>query len=204
MKKQYDQKINYFEYSLNKSNSSRDQNLANIKLRQKNFDKVYKKDYPEQNIIFTGTLKAEQDVVIEKIIRDMNKHKYSLLSAPCIFGKTVMAIYLACKYKIKTLFLVNYISQENKIIDMVKSMTNLTGVGLIQKNKVDIDYPISVGIPQSLSRMDHIDEILQDFGMIVVTQDIPMGSTFFSRLCQKMTPKYCLIMRRAALKNNHH
>lgn len=162
------------------------------KLGPPEINKIETYHYPEQNIVFTGNLRPRQEEIIEKVVKGLDEHNGGLLLAQCGLGKTILAIYLACKYKLKTLFVVHKTFLKNQVIDRVKSTTNLKQVGIIQQKKVDVDHPFVVGMVQSLSKIDYDDEIFKDFGMIIIDEVHHMGAKNFSKLYQKISTKYML------------
>ena len=56
---------------------------------------------------FNGKLREVQQEPINAFIENVNKKKKlgGIISVPCGFGKTIMAIYVACYFKKKTLFI---------------------------------------------------------------------------------------------------
>jgi len=148
--------------------------------------------YPVQEMTFTGKLRPNQQIIVNKITEGFKKHRGGLLIAGCGSGKTNMAIYIACKYKLKTLFIVHKTFLKNQAINRIKSITNIKEVGIIQQKKVETDYPFVVGMVQSLSKIDYDDEIFKDFGMIIIDEVHHMGARNFSKVYQKMTAKYML------------
>lgn len=149
-------------------------------------------DYPKYNMKFTGKLRPRQEIIVGNILEGFDKQNGGLLIAGCGSGKTNMAIWLACHFKLKTLFIVHKNFLKNQFIDRVKSCTNVKKVGLIQRKKVDIDHPFVVGMVHSLAKIDYNDEIFKDFGMIIIDEVHHMGARNFSKVYQKMSAKYML------------
>ncbi|XWV26271.1 putative ATP-dependent RNA helicase [Tupanvirus soda lake] len=148
--------------------------------------------FPEFNMKYTGKLRPNQEVIVNKIFDGFEKHRGGLLIAGCGSGKTNMAIYIACKYKLKTLFIVHKTFLKNQVINRIKSTTNIKKIGIIQQKKVETEYPFVVGMVQSLAKIDYDDIIFRDFGMIIIDEVHHMGARNFSRVYQKMSAKYML------------
>ncbi len=148
--------------------------------------------YPEFDMQYLGKLRPNQEVIVNKVVKGFQEHRGGLLIAGCGSGKTNMAIYLACKYKLKTLFIVHKTFLKNQVINRIKSTTNVKEVGIIQQKKVQTDHPFVVGMVQSLSKIDYNDEIFKDFGMIIIDEVHHMGARNFSKVYQKMSAKYML------------
>jgi superfamily II DNA or RNA helicase len=151
---------------------------------------VYK--YPQFNMEYTGKLRPNQEIIVNKIFKGFDEKKGGLLIAGCGSGKTNMFIYIACKYKLKTLFIVHKTFLKNQVINRIKSTTNIKNVGIIQQKKIETNYPFVVGMVQSLAKIDYDDEIFKDFGMIIIDEVHHMGAKNFSKVYQKMSAKYML------------
>lgn len=148
--------------------------------------------YPRQKMFFTGQLRPRQQVIIEKVIKGLEQHRGGLLLAGCGSGKTELAIYAACHYKLKTLFLTHKTYLKNQIINRIKLRTNVKKVGIIQQKKVDVDKPFVVGMIQSLAGIKYDDKIFRDFGMVIIDEVHHMGARKFSTVYQKVGAKYML------------
>ena len=58
------------------------------------------------NLEFNGKLREQQIIPVENFINAANDplKKGGIISVPCGFGKTIMAVYIACYFKKKTMF----------------------------------------------------------------------------------------------------
>lgn len=148
--------------------------------------------YPKHNVEYLGKLRPHQETIVKKVVDGFEQHRGGLLIAGCGSGKTNMAIYLACKYKLKTLFIVHKNFLKRQIINRIQSTTNIKEVGTIQGKKADTDHPFVVGMVQSLCQDKYKDEIFKDFGMIIIDEVHHMGARNFSKVYQKMSAKYML------------
>lgn len=157
-----------------------------------NVNKIETFKYPTFDMQYKGLLRPNQEVIVNKIFEDFKKHKGGLLIAGCGSGKTNMAIYIACKYQLKTLFIVHKTFLKRQAVNRILSTTNIKKVGTIQRKVVDIDSPFVVGMVQSLSKIDYDDSIFKDFGMIIIDEVHHMGAKNFSKVFQKMSSKYML------------
>lgn len=163
------------------------------KFGEPELNKLETYDYPVQKKMkYTGKLRPNQQVIVDKISKGLDEGRGGLLIAGCGSGKTNMAIYLACKYGLKTLFIVHKTFLKDQAINRIKSTTNVKEVGIIQQKKVKTDHPFVVGMVQSLAKIDYNDEIFKDFGMIIIDEVHHMGARNFSKVYQKIGAKYML------------
>lgn len=149
-------------------------------------------EYPIQDISYIGLLRPNQQIIVDKIIKNFDTDRGGLLIAGCGSGKTNMAIYVACHYKVKTLFVVHKTFLMEQAIDRIKSTTNVKQVGIIKQSKVETDYPFVVAMVHSLCKREYDDKIFKDFGLIIFDEAHHMAARNFSRVLIKMTSKYML------------
>ena len=162
------------------------------KFGEPDINRLEEYQFPKQKMKYTGLLRPRQQIIVDKVIDGFEKQRGGLLLAGCGVGKTNMAIYLACKYQLKTLFIVHKTFLKDQVINRIKSTTNIKKVGIIQQKKVDTNHPFVVGMVQSLAKIDYNDEIFKDFGMIIIDEVHHMGARNFSKVYQKMSAKYML------------
>ncbi|AYV85033.1 MAG: putative ATP-dependent RNA helicase [Satyrvirus sp.] len=162
------------------------------KLGKPDINKLDLYNYPKYDMNYLGKLRPIQESNVDKVCKGLDNGGGGLLLAQCGSGKTNMAIYIACKYKLKTLFIVHKTFLKNQAIDRIKSVTNIKKVGIIQRKTIEIDHPFVVAMVQSLARIDYNDEIFKDFGMIIIDEVHHMGARNFSKVYQKMSARYML------------
>lgn len=148
--------------------------------------------YPTFNMKYIGKLRPHQEIIVKKVFNGFEQHRGGLLIAGCGSGKTNMAIYIACKYKLKTLFIVHKGFLKNQIINRIISTTNIKQVGIIQRKIIDTDHPFVVGMVQSLSKIKYDDAIFKDFGMIIIDEVHHMAARNYSKVYRKMSARYML------------
>ena len=146
--------------------------------------------YPTSDMEYLDRLRPKQQVIVEKVYNGLEQHGGGLLIAGCGAGKTNMAIYIACRYKLKTLFVVSKYFIGEQVIARIKSTTNVNEVGIIKRNQVDVDHPFVVGMAACLVMNDY-DDLLKDFGLIIFDDD-SLPNRFFAGVCQKTSAKYML------------
>lgn len=143
------------------------------------------------DIKFNGTLRDKQISIVKNTYDHLIKHKGGILSVPCGFGKTTMALYIACQLKLKTLVIVHKTFLQDQWIERIKTFTNAT-VGLIRQNKVKVNADMVVGMIESISMRDYDKEIFDDFGLVIYDEVHHVGSRVFSRALMKTGATYLL------------
>jgi superfamily II DNA or RNA helicase len=150
------------------------------------------KQYPPQNMVYTGTLRPNQQIIVDKVHRNIAENGGGLLIAGCGSGKTNMAIYLACMFNIKTLIIVHKTFLKNQAIDRILSNTNQTHVGVLQRKTIDTDHPFVVGMVHSICSINYDPAIFAGFGMVIIDEVHHMAAPNFSQVFRKVGSKYML------------
>jgi len=147
------------------------------------------------NLIFKGSLRDIQKIPIENFIQSaQNPEKLGgIISVPCGFGKTIMAIYVACYFKKKTLFISHKDFLNEQFISSVKEFVPSCKIGKIKQNKIDVEgKDIVIATLQSLAIRDYDQSLFKDFGLVIVDECHHIASEVFSRAFRKMNIRISL------------
>ena len=147
------------------------------------------------NLIFNGTLRDYQKDYINNFIKCANDPLKlgGLINARCGEGKTIMAIYLICHFKKKTLFISHKDFLNQQFIDTINIFVPNAKIGIIKQKKIDIrNKDIVIGSLQSLAMRNYDNDIFKEFGLVVIDECHHIASEVFSRAFQKMNIKISL------------
>ena len=146
------------------------------------------------DINFKGTLRDYQVPIVNLMEQHITKQGGGLLSVPCGRGKTLMAIYLITKLKLKTLVVVH----KSFLLDQwIKSINLFTDAktGTIRGNIIDTENKdIVIGMIQSLSMKDYDDSLFEQFNFVIYDEAHHGASKVFSRCLMKIGGKYTLAL----------
>ena len=149
----------------------------------------------EISMNFTGSLKDKQ-LPIVSAFEEAIKDKYiggGIISVPCGYGKTVLALYLASKLKLKTLVIVHKEFLMNQWKERIEQFIPDAKVGRIQrKNIITEDCDIVIGLLQSISMIEYSEEIFKGFGFVIYDECHHLGAEVFSRALLKTNTRYTL------------
>ena len=132
-------------------------------------------------IIFNSQLKPNQIEITNTTIKHIDTYGGGLICAGCGVGKTVMGLYLACHYKVKTLIIVHKTFLLNQWVDRIQQFTNAR-IGIIQQSKIEVeDKDIVVGMLQSIAKDKYDSDIFMDFGLVIFDEAHHAPSEYFSK-----------------------
>ena len=152
---------------------------------------------------FKGVLRPEQVIAAEKILR----HDMGVLSASTAFGKTVVATYLIAKRGVNTLILVH----RKQLLDQwIVHIQNFLGIeqnhiGQIGGSKRKPSGFVDVALIQSLSRKGVVDDIVGEYGYLIVDECHHISARSFEIVARQCKAKYITGLSATVIrKDGHH
>jgi len=141
------------------------------------------------NIKFKGDLRPMQKEIVSTVIHHLEKNDGGVLCLPCAAGKTVLSLYLASLFKVKTLVIVHKTFLLNQWKERAEEFTDAS-IGIIQQNKVDIDgKDIVIGMLQSIAKDKYDSNIFRDFGLVIFDEAHHAPSQYFSKALPMIASK---------------
>jgi len=132
------------------------------------------------DIQFSLDLKDEQKIPAEKTIEAYNSYGGGILSLPCGFGKTILALYFISVLKKKTLVIVHKEFLMNQWIERIKFALPSAKVGIVQGDKCQIDdNDIIIGMLQTLSMKEFAPDTFDDIGHVIIDECHTISSRVF-------------------------
>ena len=147
------------------------------------------------SLVFDGKLRDIQQEPVDAFIDNViNKKKLGgIISVPCGFGKTIMAIYIACYFKKKTLFISHKDFLNEQFINSIKLFVPNAKIGKIKQNIIDIENKdIVIATLQSLALRNYDNDIFNEFGLVIIDECHHIASEVFSRAFRKMNIRITL------------
>ena len=156
------------------------------------YPEVVKYDPAKSKMKFKSELRDYQVPVVNDCIDRLRDTQTFLLNLCCGWGKTIAAIYIACKLGYKTLIIVHKSFLLQQWIERIKQVTNAK-IGIIQGKTIDVkDKDIVIGMVQSISKKNYDSDIFKEFGFVIYDEVHHMASQHFSKTFSKTCAKYTL------------
>jgi superfamily II DNA or RNA helicase len=151
------------------------------------------------SLVFSGEMREYQNVIVEKYIQQVTKPENAgmggggLLDVDPGKGKTVMALNIISRLRLKTLVIVHKSFLLNQWIERIQQFLPAARVGMIQGQILDIDdKDIVIGMLQSLSMKEYPRDLFDTFGLSVYDECHHMSAEVFCRCMMKVVTKYTL------------
>lgn len=132
------------------------------------------------DIKFNGDLRPLQKEIMAEVLPKLKKLSGGVLCLPCAAGKTVLSLYLASLFKVKTLVIVHKGFLVKQWKERIGQFTNAS-VGMIQGTKLDINKDIVIGMLQTVAKDKHSRDIYNDFGLVIFDEAHHAPSQYFSK-----------------------
>ena len=151
-------------------------------------------DAEEINVDFPLNLKPKQEPIVKAYIDAIkNNGGGGIISVPCGYGKTVIALYIAHYLKLKTLVVVHKEFLVNQWKERIEQFLPEALIGKIQSNTINTSgKDIVIGMLQSISMKEYPDDTFKGFGLVIYDECHHLGAEVFSKALLKTNFKYTL------------
>ncbi len=145
------------------------------------------------NIKFNGSLRKEQEPIVDLYMTEAKKNGGGLISLKCGGGKTVLALYIIYLLKVKTVVVVHKDFLMTQWRDRIIHFLPNARIGKIQQNTVDIENKdIVLAMVQSLSMKEYGPDVFSSFGFAIFDECHHLGAEVFWKSMPKVASKYML------------
>ena len=147
------------------------------------------------NLSFKGQLreKTRQPEAFRDVMNSFKTTNGAILSLPCGYGKTTVALALACKLGLKTLIIVHKEFLLDQWVERINEFVPNAQIGRIQRDTVDTEgKDFVMGMLQSVSQKSYPKEVFEEFGLVIVDEAHHICAQVFSQAFLKFCPKYTL------------
>lgn len=142
------------------------------------------------DVRFVGTLRLDQELALNEMLC----HDIGVLHAPTAFGKTVTAAALIAKRQVNTLILVNRIELLSQWKKRLQSFLGVGKdmVGTIGAGRAKLTGKIDVAVMQSLSRQGKVNELVENYGQVIVDECHHLSAFSFEAILKRVKARFVL------------
>ena len=146
------------------------------------------------NLVFNGTLRPYQVEAVNCVLDGIRSNGGGVLSVPCGFGKTILAIYIACQLRLKTAVLVHKTFLMDQWMERIRFVCGESvRIGRVQQNRIEVEgMDVVLIMIQSVSLKSYPKDTFDGIGFLIADECHHLGSKVFSRSLQKVTAQYFL------------
>lgn len=158
--------------------------------------------FPAHVIAFQGTLRPTQLEVRKEAIDQLNAHGCTLLALHVGFGKSVLAIELACRIRLRTMIVVHRVVLIDQWQEYVQKYCKGWEGRVCTFESLPDDGDCDVLIINVLNIPKLPPSILRTFGFIIVDECHLISTEHFSRSLQFVTPRYMIGLSATPYRND--
>ena len=145
-------------------------------------------------IVFTGRLRdsTRQPEAFASGVKAFEEQGGGVLSLPCGFGKTTVALALSAQLKVRTMIVVHKEFLANQWIEKIGEFCPGATIGRVQGDTFDIEKDFVIAMIQTMSQREFPSRAFDSIGLLVVDEAHHIGAPAFSQFMFKICPKYTL------------
>jgi len=152
---------------------------------------------------FHGSLRPDQETAAVAMLNE----DIGLLSAATAFGKTVVAAWIIAQRKVNTLVLVHRRHLMEQWRERVASFLDMpiNSIGQVGGGRRKITGEIDVAVIQSLNRKGEVDDLVADYGQVIVDEAHHLSAFSFEQVLKHVKARYVLGLTATPVrKDGHH
>ncbi|MDP6631797.1 MAG: DEAD/DEAH box helicase family protein [Kiritimatiellia bacterium] len=155
------------------------------------------------DVCFEGELRPSQTLAAKAL----RKHDFGVLAASTAFGKTVVAIHMLACRGVNTLILVHRRQLMDQWIERLAMFLDVDRkqIGCIGGGKRKATGIVDVAVMQSLCRKGEVDDLVADYGQVIVDECHHVSARSFELIARRCRPRYVLgLSATVTRKDGHH
>ena len=145
-------------------------------------------------IVFTGRLRdaTRQNEAFAAGTKAFEEKGGGVLSLPCGFGKTTVALALSAHLKVRTMIVVHKEFLANQWVEKIKEFCPSATIGRVQGDVFDVEKDYVIAMIQTMCMREFDKKAFDSIGLLVVDEAHHIGAPAFSQFMFKACPKFTL------------
>ena len=146
------------------------------------------------HITFMGRLRdaTRQPEAFAAGVKAFEEQGGGVLSLPCGYGKTTVALALSAHLKARTMIVVHKEFLANQWVEKIKEFCPEASIGRVQGDQFDIEKDFVIAMIQTMCMREFETKAFDSIGLLVVDEAHHIGAPAFSQFMFKICPKYTL------------
>ncbi len=151
---------------------------------------------------FKGTLRPDQQKAAAAILAEDT----GVLCATTAFGKTVLAAHVIAQRKVNTLVLVHRAQLMEQWVERLTEFLDVDAkdIGRLGGGRRKLKGRVDIALLQSVSRNEHVDDRLADYGQIIVDECHHVPAQSMERALRRAKAKYVLGLTATITRKDGH
>jgi superfamily II DNA or RNA helicase len=147
-----------------------------------------------RGINFVGKLRDQtrQPEAFAAGVKAFEEKGGGVLSLPCGFGKTTVALALSAHLKVRTMIIVHKEFLANQWVEKIKEFCPGASIGRVQGDTFDIEKDFVIAMIQTMCMREFEPKVFDSVGLLIVDEAHHIGAPAFSQFCFKICPKFTL------------
>lgn len=139
-------------------------------------------------VVFHGKLREETHQI--EAHRLATEKGHGILSLPCGYGKTTVALAISCTLGYRTMIIVHKEFLANQWKERIQQFCPGASVGIVQQNKIETDNDYVIAMLQSLSMKEYSFDDFDKIGTVIVDEAHHICAKVFSQSLFKLCPRH--------------
>jgi superfamily II DNA or RNA helicase len=164
------------------------QHYGRSKFGEPDVDKRPEPTKLNEGVVFSGKLRDEtsQNEAFQKGV----SQGCGVLSLPCGYGKTTVALAIAAKLGYRTIIIVHKEFLANQWRERIQQFCPGASIGLVQQNTIEVECDFIIVMLQSLSQKEYTFDTFEKIGTVIVDEAHHICARVFSQALFKLCPKH--------------
>tara|TARA_B110000977_G_scaffold158096_1_gene201389 strand:- start:2400 stop:3740 length:1341 start_codon:yes stop_codon:yes gene_type:complete len=139
-------------------------------------------------VSFVGKLRPEtHQIEAHKKAVDIG---HGILSLPCGFGKTTVALAISCTLGYRTMIIVHKEFLANQWRERIEQFCPGASIGIVRQSKIETDCDFVIAMLQSLSMKEYTFDNFDSIGTVIVDEAHHICAKVFSQSLFKICPRH--------------
>jgi superfamily II DNA or RNA helicase len=145
-------------------------------------------------ITFTGCLRdaTRQNEAFAAGVKAFEETGGGVLSLPCGFGKSCMALAFSAHLKVRTMIVVHKEFLANQWVEKIKEFCPGATIGRVQGDTFDVEKDYVIAMIQTMCMREFDKKAFDSIGLLIVDEAHHIGAPAFSQFMFKICPKFTL------------